>query len=77
MAGFGGRLKGIHHKEVVMCYGYSKDFGRDIRKDAKREPEERPEPRVDAKDFKFWEFPRRWREESAPEPVVDRTREKV
>jgi hypothetical protein len=66
-----------------MCYGYNKDFGRDTRKDASRKPEERlqpeemPEPRVEAKDFKFWAFPRRHREFSAPEPVVDRTREKV
>jgi hypothetical protein len=66
-----------------MCYGYNKDFGRDTRKDASREPEERPqpevqpEPRVEARDFKFWAFPRRRRVFDAPEPVVDRTREKV
>ncbi len=61
-----------------MCYGYSRDFRRDIKKDASREPEERPEPRVDAKDFKFWAFPRRSREFTVEEPATaDRTREKV
>lgn len=62
-----------------MCYGYSRDFRRDIKKDASQEPEERPEPRVDAKDAKFWVFPRRSREFTVeePEPAVDRTRETV
>ena len=63
-----------------MCYGYNRDFGRDIKKDASREPEERPEPRVEAKDSKFWAFPRRSREFTVEEPEtapVDRTREKV
>ncbi|BAS17894.1 hypothetical protein AHiyo8_61970 [Arthrobacter sp. Hiyo8] len=61
-----------------MCYGYNKDFRRDTRKDASQEPEERPEPKVDAKDFMFWAFPRRYREfRNDPEPVIDRTRERV
>ncbi|WP_427130705.1 hypothetical protein [Pseudarthrobacter sp. S9] len=62
-----------------MCYPYNRDFRRDIRKDAAQEPEERPETRVEAKDFKFWAFPRRSREFTVEEPetVVDRTREKV
>lgn len=61
-----------------MCYGYYKDFQRDTRKDASRKSEERPEPKVDAKDFTFWAFPRRHREfTNDPEPVIDRTRERV
>lgn len=61
-----------------MCYQYNRDFRRDIKKDASQEPEERPEPRVEAKDFKFWAFPRRSREFTVEEPAtVDRTREKV
>jgi hypothetical protein len=61
-----------------MCYGYYKEFGRDTRKDETKEPEERPEPKVEAKDFMFWTFPRRHREfADEPEPVIDRTRERV
>ncbi|MEZ2390009.1 hypothetical protein AB6813_10735 [bacterium RCC_150] len=61
-----------------MCYGYYKDFGRDTRKDATKETEERPEPKVDAKESMFWAFPRRHREfRNDPEPVIDRTRERV
>lgn len=61
-----------------MCYGYNKDFRRDTKKDASQEPMERPEPKVDAKDFMFWAFPRRHREfTNDPEPVIDRTRERV
>ncbi|QCB96637.1 hypothetical protein E5206_06585 [Arthrobacter sp. PAMC25564] len=61
-----------------MCYQYNRDFRRDIKKDASQESEERPEPRVEAKDFKFWAFPRRSREFTVEEPAtVDRTREKV
>ncbi|MBO1268335.1 hypothetical protein [Arthrobacter cavernae] len=61
-----------------MCYPYSKDYRWDTKKDASREPEERPEPRVDAKDFSFWVFPRRHREfRNDPEPVIDRSRERV
>jgi hypothetical protein len=62
-----------------MCYGYSRDFRRDVKKDASQEPEKRPEPRVEAKDTKFWAFPRRSREFTVEEaePAVDRTREKV
>ncbi|MET3920309.1 hypothetical protein [Arthrobacter sp. UYEF20] len=61
-----------------MCYQYNRDFRRDVQKDAAKEPEVRPEPRVDAKDFKFWAFPRRSREFTVEEPATaDRTREKV
>ncbi len=61
-----------------MCYQYNRDFRRDIKKDASQESEERPEPRVEAKDFKFWAFPRRSREFTVEEPATaDRTREKV
>jgi hypothetical protein len=61
-----------------MCYQYYKDFGLDVRKDAAKESEERPEPRVEEKDVKFWDFPRRSREFTVEEPAtVDRTREKV
>ena len=60
-----------------MCYPYNKDFRRDIRKRGIAGTEKRPEPRVEAKDFKFWAFPRRERKFTASEPVVDRTPEKV
>jgi hypothetical protein len=62
-----------------MCYSNYKDFGRDTRKDAAREPKERREPRAEAKDFKFWAFPRRSKEFTVEEPekVADRSREKV
>ena len=62
-----------------MCYSNYKDFGRDTRKDTARETKERREPRVEAKEFKFWAFPRRTKEFTveAPEHVVDRSREKV
>ncbi len=61
-----------------MCYQYNKDFQRDIKKDATKEPVERPEPRVEAKKFSFWAFPRRSREFTVEEPATaDRTREKV
>jgi hypothetical protein len=62
-----------------MCYSNYKDFGRDTRKDAARETKERREPRVEAKEFKFWAFPRRSKEFTVEEPdkVADRSREKV
>jgi hypothetical protein len=60
-----------------MCYPYNRDFQRDIRKEESRKPEKQPEPRVEAKDFKFWAFPRRDRKFTASEPAVDRTPEKV
>ena len=62
-----------------MCYPYNRDYWRDTRKDAARETEERTEPRVEAKEFKFWDFPRRNKEFTVEEPekVVDRPREKV
>ncbi|MGY2745330.1 hypothetical protein [Arthrobacter sp. UYCu723] len=61
-----------------MCYQYNRDFRRDVQKDAAKEPEVRPEPRVEAKDFKFWAFPRRSREFTVEEPAMaDRTSEKV
>ena len=62
-----------------MCYSNYKDFGRDTRKDTAREPKERREPRVEAKEFKFWAFPRRSKEFTVEEPekVADRSREKV
>lgn len=68
-----------------MCYPSNREFRWDTKKDAVREPEGRretipeagTEPRVEAKDFKFWAFPRRRREHTATEPVADRTREKV
>ncbi|WP_426979087.1 hypothetical protein ACQCSU_07350 [Pseudarthrobacter sp. O4] len=61
-----------------MCYQYNRDFRRDVQKDAAKEPEVRPEPRVEAKDFKFWAFPRRSREFTVEEPATaDRTSEKV
>jgi hypothetical protein len=62
-----------------MCYQYNKDFRRDTSKDAVRETEERPEPRVEAKEGRFWGFPRRSKEFTVEEPetVVDRPREKV
>jgi hypothetical protein len=62
-----------------MCYSNYKDFGRDTRKDDARETKERREPRVEAKDFKFWAFPRRSKEFTVEEPekVADRSREKV
>ena len=61
-----------------MCYGYYKDYRRETQKDTKPEPEERPEPKVEVKDFTFWPFPRRHREfTNDPEPVIDRTRERV
>jgi hypothetical protein len=66
-------------RRSVMCYPYNREFRRDIKKDATKEPEERPEPRVEAKDYKFWAFPRSRREFTAQEsePDIDRTREKV
>jgi len=64
-------------RRSVMCYPYNKDYRRDIRKEESREPEKQPEPRVAAKDFKFWTFPRRERKFTGSEPVVDRTPEKV
>ncbi|AXJ11297.1 hypothetical protein [Arthrobacter sp. PM3] len=62
-----------------MCYSNYKDFGRDTRKDAARESTERREPRPEAKEFKFWAFPRRTKEFTVEEPekVADRSREKV
>jgi hypothetical protein len=62
-----------------MCYSNYKDFGRDTRKDTARETKERREPRVEAKEFKFWAFPRRSKEFTVEEPekVADRSREKV
>jgi hypothetical protein len=62
-----------------MCYSNYKDFGRDTKKDAARESEERREPRAEAKEFKFWAFPRRSKEFTVEEPekVTDRSREKV
>ena len=62
-----------------MCYPYNRDFRRDTSKDAARETEERPEPRAEAKESRFWDFPRRSKEFTVEEPetVVDRPREKV
>jgi hypothetical protein len=69
----GGGLRSIHYEEV----SDNKDYRRDIRKEESREPEKQPEPRVEAKDFRFWAFPRRERKFTGSEPVVDRTPEKV
>ena len=62
-----------------MCYSNYKDFGRDTRKDAAPETKERREPRAEAKEFKFWAFPRRSKEFTVEEPekVADRSHEKV
>ena len=53
-----------------MCYQYNRDFRRDTRKDAAQETEERPEPRGEAKEGRFWGFPRRSKEFTVevPEP---------
>jgi hypothetical protein len=62
-----------------MCYPYNRDYWRETKKDAAQETEDRTEPRVEAKEFKFWDFPRRSKEFTVEEPekVVDRPREKV
>ena len=51
-----------------MCYPYNRDFWRDTRKDAAKESEDRPEPRAEAKEFRFWAFPRRSKEFTVEEP---------